>query len=63
MMLETIRQNCPYCGEQIELVLDVTASGQEYIEDCSVCCRPIVLTFSYDADTQHIDLMVKTENE
>ena len=32
---------CPYCGELIEITLDGSAGGQEYIEDCSVCCRPI----------------------
>lgn len=32
---------CPYCGESIELQLDGSGGEQEYIEDCSVCCRPI----------------------
>ena len=32
---------CPYCGEWIELQLDVSAGEQAYVEDCSVCCRPI----------------------
>jgi hypothetical protein len=33
--------DCPYCGEQIECAVDTSAGPQEYIEDCSVCCRPI----------------------
>lgn len=32
---------CPYCGEPIELEVDSSAGEQGYIEDCSVCCRPI----------------------
>jgi hypothetical protein len=32
---------CPYCGESIELEVDGSAGEQGYIEDCSVCCRPI----------------------
>lgn len=32
---------CPYCGELIEIALDGSAGAQDYIEDCSVCCRPI----------------------
>ena len=32
---------CPHCGESIEIVLDLSAPEQSYIEDCSVCCRPI----------------------
>jgi hypothetical protein len=32
---------CPYCGEWIEIQVDASAGEQSYIEDCSVCCRPI----------------------
>lgn len=32
---------CPWCGEPIELRLDLSAGDQSYIEDCQVCCRPI----------------------
>lgn len=36
---QTIR--CPYCGEQFDTVIDLSAGSQDYIEDCQVCCRPI----------------------
>lgn len=41
---------CPYCGEEMEMALD-PGSGprQEYVEDCSVCCRPWQVTLTYDA--------------
>ncbi len=42
--------SCPYCGEQIELLLDWSAGKQSYIEDCEVCCRPIHLRISFDHD-------------
>ncbi|MGJ8483246.1 CPXCG motif-containing cysteine-rich protein [Pseudoalteromonas sp. SYSU M81236] len=32
---------CPYCGEQIEILLDPADVNQQYIEDCQVCCKPI----------------------
>jgi len=32
---------CPYCGETIEVQIDSSAGDQGYVEDCSVCCRPI----------------------
>ena len=32
---------CPHCGESIEIVVDLSEPEQTYIEDCSVCCRPI----------------------
>ena len=40
---EAVEIECPYCGEQILLMIDCTAGSQEYVEDCQVCCRPIVL--------------------
>lgn len=41
---------CPYCGSQVELALDPGGDAvQEYIEDCEVCCRPLMLTVRWDA--------------
>lgn len=34
---------CPYCGEMITLFVDQTEQNQQYIEDCAVCCRPILV--------------------
>lgn len=39
-MDETIVQ-CPYCWESITVLVDMSVPEQDYIEDCSVCCRPI----------------------
>ena len=41
---------CPYCGELIELLIDISMDSQEYIEDCSVCCRPIQVSVSVNED-------------
>ena len=35
--------DCPYCGERISVVIDHSLGDQEYVEDCEVCCRPLVL--------------------
>jgi hypothetical protein len=33
---------CPYCGEPISVWVDEGGGArQRYVEDCSVCCRPI----------------------
>ena len=40
--------HCPFCGESISILLDLSAGGQSYIEDCQVCCRPIQITFETD---------------
>lgn len=37
---------CPYCGEFITLLIDPSVPSQSYIEDCEVCCRPIVVSVS-----------------
>jgi hypothetical protein len=41
---------CPYCGEQTEITVDSSGGTQEFIEDCSVCCRPIAFTLRVGAD-------------
>jgi len=32
---------CPYCFEQISMLVDTSVREQTYIEDCEVCCNPI----------------------
>tara|TARA_Y100001935_G_C17311136_1_gene516370 strand:- start:5832 stop:6143 length:312 start_codon:yes stop_codon:yes gene_type:complete len=48
--------DCPYCGEKIEIQLDVSAGSQAYIEDCQVCCRPIELKLNVYGDTWDLHL-------
>ena len=53
--------DCPYCGETIELVVDTSVDHQEYVEDCSVCCRPIQIRVSVDDDG--VLVAARDENE
>lgn len=49
-MLEDVADvTCPYCGQAIELRVDVSAGPQSYIEDCPVCCQPINVDVNVDA--------------
>ena len=41
MPLETREVECPYCGESIEVDIEPLEESQSFIEDCTVCCRPI----------------------
>jgi hypothetical protein len=61
-MNETVLQrlDCPYCGEPIELVVDTSVEHQDYIEDCSVCCRPIELSVHVTDD--EVFLVARDEN-
>jgi hypothetical protein len=54
--------NCPYCGENIEVDVDCSEPSQSYIEDCSVCCRPININIEIDFD-QQVQVSATHENE
>jgi len=41
---------CPFCGETISVLLDLSAGSQSYVEDCPVCCRPMDVSFEVDDD-------------
>ncbi len=49
-MLDTAEVSCPYCGERQEVVADCSAGDRDYVEDCQVCCRPIMFGLRVDAD-------------
>jgi hypothetical protein len=51
---------CPYCWESIEIALDLSVETQQQVEDCSVCCRPIVIRYSA-ADGELVALDVTAE--
>lgn len=35
---------CPYCWENVSMLLDPSVYKQTYVEDCEVCCNPIQVT-------------------
>ena len=41
---------CPYCGEEISMVLDLSVRRQTYVEDCEVCCNPIEVSYTVEDD-------------
>jgi len=47
---EPVRIQCPHCGEEIEIVADPSVAEQKYVEDCEVCCRPILIRAVFDED-------------
>ena len=53
---------CPYCGESIGVLIDDSLAEQRYVEDCQVCCRPIVLDVSVDLDGD-VAVQARSENE
>ncbi len=48
---------CPHCGEAFPLQIDTSEPEQSFIEDCTVCCRPIQLTV-YCRPGEIVDLQI-----
>ena len=69
--LEQRAIGCPYCGESIDILIEPSegaavgdaeigfAEPYEYIEDCQVCCRPIVMSIAADGS----GVEVRSEND
>jgi hypothetical protein len=49
---------CPYCGEEVEITIDLGGGEhQSYVEDCGVCCRPWQVNVEVDDDgAAHLEL-------
>ena len=41
--LDSVLVQCPYCWETLDLSVDPSVEDQEYVEDCQVCCQPILV--------------------
>lgn len=39
---------CPYCVEQISVLLDSSEQNQTYVEDCEVCCNPMEIRTQFE---------------
>lgn len=61
-MLESSLVDCPYCGETFETEVDCSAGDQEYVEDCPVCCNPIVLDIRVDWSGELLTVDARREN-
>jgi Cysteine-rich CPXCG len=57
-----VASECPYCGEPLEFVVDEFGGRrQSYVEDCTVCCRPIEITVSVHQDD--VDVSVRRQDD
>ena len=47
---------CPYCWEQISILLDTSVLKQQLVEDCEVCCNPIEINVAFnDGDLTYFE--------
>jgi len=44
------------------VLVDHQEAGQQYIEDCQVCCKPIIFNVEVDA-VGNLSVSVRDENE
>jgi len=51
---------CPFCWESITVLVDPSES-QLYTEDCSVCCRPILIQTEVQGD--YVSVAVTQEDD
>ncbi|WP_455170148.1 CPXCG motif-containing cysteine-rich protein [Aegicerativicinus sediminis] len=41
---------CPHCWQEISVLIDLSVTEQQYIEDCEVCCNPIQFEITTDGE-------------
>jgi len=60
--LDSVVVQCPYCWEMLDISVDPSVPDQEYVEDCQVCCQPIVVHVVLD---EHLvpTVNVRAEND
>ena len=62
-MLNEVEIDCPYCGERFVTLVDPSMDDQEYIEDCQVCCQPIVFEVRLDTISGEPTVSVRRDND
>jgi hypothetical protein len=45
-LLHSQEATCPHCWESISLTLDLSVPEQSYVEDCPVCCKPMMVSYT-----------------
>ena len=53
---------CAFCGEDNDVLLDPNGGRrQTFTEDCTVCCRPNLITLVFDGDDVRLDVSQEYE--
>jgi hypothetical protein len=60
-MNETIAVTCPYCSEILYIEPEPSSTAVEYVEDCHVCCQPIVMTVRFSEDGSQVTTRRESE--
>lgn len=49
MLSELTNITCPHCNASIEIVYVPADGDQDYVEDCEVCCKPMLVSIQGDS--------------
>ena len=50
-MMASVTYDCAFCGEENDVLVDPSGGRrQTFTEDCTVCCRPNLITLTIDDD-------------
>ncbi|MEJ2416218.1 MAG: CPXCG motif-containing cysteine-rich protein [Exilibacterium sp.] len=60
-ILDEEKIHCPYCGEPIVILIDKSIESQQYVEDCQVCCQPILIVLDI-VEGELVRIDVEREN-
>lgn len=61
MLRDNVTITCPHCWESILIQVDLSAGDQSYVEDCSVCCAPILVNCKIE-DGELVDISAERES-
>lgn len=59
--LQTVLLQCPNCWEKVQIVVDYEDAEQEVVEDCSVCCSPMIIAITA-GDDDELHATARVEN-
>ena len=54
-MDDTHLVTCPYCGEEIEIYVELDVRGS-YVQDCEVCCNPWTVRVSREDGETYVEV-------
>jgi hypothetical protein len=54
--------SCAFCGEDNDVFADPSGgSHQTFTEDCTVCCRPNLITLVFEGDDVRLEVVQEYE--
>ena len=62
-LIQAFDQECPWCGTGFTVEIDNTTVDPEIVEDCRICCAPILIRVERDYSGDITQVIANKENE